>query len=1064
MPLRKQVSTGVVAVVAAAALTATTATAAPGAGPDRPDAAGPGVRGAVTLLTGDTVTVRGDDVEIDPGPGRDGIAFQRSTEPGVLRVVPADVAADVASGRLDPRLFDVTGLIAAGYDDARSDHLPLIVTGAADTARVAGEGVRDLPSVDGYALKAPKSRPVLAAGAERAGGRIWLDGKVSTALDRSTAQIGAPAAWAAGLTGAGAKVAVLDTGVDATHADLAGAVVESANFTDTADADDNFGHGTHVAATVTGAGRYRGVAPDAEVLNGKVLDDTGGGYDSWIIAGMEWGAARADVVSMSLGGPATDGTDPMSLAVDRLTAETGALFVVAAGNSGAPGTVGSPGSAASALTVGAVDRDDVLAPFSSRGPRTGDNAIKPEITAPGVDIVAAKAKNGGIGTPVDDAHVALSGTSMATPHVAGAAAVLVQQHPDWQAPQLKAALMGTAVDPKGATVYEQGAGRVDLARATTIPVQAAPAVLDLGTLRWPHDDGEQPAPRTVAYRNTGDQPQTLPLTAVLRDPSGAELPGAVAVSPSSITVPAGGTAEATVTTTLPPGAPLGSYSGVLLAGDAVRVPIGVTREPESYDVAVTATDHAGAPASDYGYALFNLETGDRYSKVDASGRVTVRVPKGSYAVQGQVSTGERTTLFVEPAFEVGGPASLELDARRGVPLKAEVDARGAEIGFVMASTSIPFGDSSVTAGGSAGSAEALLLAPSLTRDEDAETSLYATLARSDGEGGFTGTPYQYRLRWDNDGGIPADAGRFRRVRDRDLGRVDATAASVADESWVVYPENAVVPAPSTTRLYYTPDVEWTQHSLVLESPDAPVVKAFQGRPVPKVLRKGEVTREGWYRGVLGPGFPLLPEAPAFSAGRIGDTVIYYPDLFTDREPGHYGGRNGVTGKIVLSRGGQPVAEAPTAQQLVALVPAETGDYVLTADAVSDGYDVSTAVSARWGFRSGTAQEATALPLLAVRFAPDLDERNRAARGRVTIPFSVQRNGSAEAPDVRRPSVEVSYDDGKTWRAAPVTGRNGKWSATTVSPPGATHASLRASTSDSSGNSVEQTVIRAYALR
>ncbi|ACU38049.1 S8 family serine peptidase [Actinosynnema mirum] len=1065
MPLRKQLSTGVVAVVAAAALTATTAAAEPaGPDPERQGAAGPAVRGTVTLLTGDTVTVRGDDVQVKPGAGREKIAFQRSADRDGLHVVPSDVVADVASGRLDRRLFDVAGLIAQGYDDARTDHLPLIVTGAPGAARVAGDGVRELPSVDGYALKAPKSRPVLAAGVESAGGRIWLDGKVSATLDRSTAQIGAPAAWAAGLTGAGAKVAVLDTGVDATHPDLAGAVAESADFTDAADADDHLGHGTHVAATVTGAGKYRGVAPDAEVLNGKVLDDTGGGYDSWIIAGMEWAAARADVVSMSLGGPATDGADPMSLAVDRLTAETGALFVIAAGNSGGASTVGSPGSAASALTVGAVDRDDSLAPFSSRGPRTGDYAIKPEITAPGVNIVAAKAKNGVIGTPVDDAHVAMSGTSMAAPHVAGAAAILAQQHPDWRAPQLKAALMGAAVDPKGATVYEQGAGRVDLARATTIPVQADPAALDLDTLRFPHDDGEQPSPRTVTYRNTGDQPVELALSGVLRDPSGAEIPGAVSMSPSSVTVPAGGSAEVVVTTTLPADSPIGAYSGVLLAGDAVRVPIGLTRERESYDVTVTATDHAGAPASDYGYALLNLETGERFGRFDPSGRVTVRVPRGRYAVQGMVYSGERATLFVEPAFEVGGPSALELDARRGRQLKPKVEARGAQVGYVQALTLIPLGDSWVSAGGSAGSAEALLLAPSRTRDEDANTALHATLAKADGAGRFTGSPYQYRLAWENAGGIPEDVGRVRAVRDRELGRVDATAAAVADGSWVVYPENAVVAAPSTTRLHYTPGVEWSQSAFLLDSPDARANRAYQGRGMPKALRAGEVVRESWYRGVLGPAFPLTPGGALFSAGRTDDTVIYFPDLFSDQDPNHYGGRFDVTGKIALSRDGQPVAEAPVSDYLIADVPAEAGAYVLEANATGGGYAVSTEVSARWSFRSEHAQEPAFLPLLAVRFAPDVDERNRASRGRSTIPVSVQRNGSAEASDVRRPSVEVSYDDGRTWRAAPVSGRNGKWSVTTVSPAGATHASLRASTSDSSGNSVQQTVIRAYALR
>ena len=106
---------------------------------------------------------------------------------------------------------------------------------------------------------------------------------------------------------------------------------------------------------------------------------------------------------MSLGGDPTDGTDPLSEAVNRLTAETGTLFVVAAGNDGpVEGSIGAPGSATPALTVGAVDRDEKLAAFSGRGPRPGDSAVKPEITAPGVGIVAARATGTAMGEPVDE--------------------------------------------------------------------------------------------------------------------------------------------------------------------------------------------------------------------------------------------------------------------------------------------------------------------------------------------------------------------------------------------------------------------------------------------------------------------------------------------------------------------------------------------------------------------------------------------------------------------------------------------------------------------------------------
>ncbi|MFF1834311.1 S8 family serine peptidase [Streptomyces sp. NPDC058231] len=182
-----------------------------------------------------------------------------------------------------------------------------------------------------------------------------------------------PTAWAAGYDGTGTKVAILDTGIDATHADLSDRIAEARNFSDSADTVDRFGHGTHVASIIAGSGaasggKYKGVAPGAKLLIGKVLGDTGSGTDSSVLAGMEWAAhSGAKVVSMSLGANNyTDDTDPLGQAVNRLTAETGTLFVIAAGNAGPdPSTIGSPGSADAALTVAAVDGQDRIAAGNS---------------------------------------------------------------------------------------------------------------------------------------------------------------------------------------------------------------------------------------------------------------------------------------------------------------------------------------------------------------------------------------------------------------------------------------------------------------------------------------------------------------------------------------------------------------------------------------------------------------------------------------------------------------------------------------------------------------------------
>jgi subtilisin family serine protease len=170
------------------------------------------------------------------------------------------------------------------------------------------------------------------------------------------------------------------------------------------DVHDLAGHGTHVASIMAGSGaasggRYRGVAPDATIVSAKVGDFEVA--ESSVIAAMEWAAGpqHASVVNMSLGFSDALGNDPVETAVNDLTDRYGTLFVVASGNDGINGNnpngaqdydVGSPATADAALSVGAVDHDDQLADFSSRGPRLGDDAIKPEITAPGVDVTGAR--------------------------------------------------------------------------------------------------------------------------------------------------------------------------------------------------------------------------------------------------------------------------------------------------------------------------------------------------------------------------------------------------------------------------------------------------------------------------------------------------------------------------------------------------------------------------------------------------------------------------------------------------------------------------------------------------
>ncbi|MEU4746733.1 S8 family serine peptidase, partial [Actinosynnema sp. NPDC023658] len=440
------------------------------------------------------------------GAGREGIGYLPFQRGGHVHVVPRDAARPLAEGRFDARLFDVTGMVEAGYDDARRDRVPLIVT-RSDGPVAAELGAlrvdRELPTVRAVATTAAKASGVDWQALLTAPGvaKVWLDGVRRPVLDRSVPQIGAPAAWAAGYTGVGVKVGVVDTGVDGGHPDLVGKVVAEHNFTSDPDSTDTIGHGTHVASTIASNGTpYRGVAPGAQLLAAKVCGHEGC-PESAILDGLRWTAEQgADVVNVSLGGSDGPEIDLLEEAVNTLSATHGTLFVVAAGNSGAAETVGSPGSAEAALTVGAVDRNDDIADFSSRGPRVGDGGIKPDITAPGVDIVAAKSRALPGAGPAD--HLAMSGTSMATPHVVGAAALLAQQHPDWSGDRLKAALMAAAKPNPGLTVMDQGAGRVDSAKVMTTTLTTSPPSVSLGVQEWPHGD-DVPLSKVLTYRNAG---------------------------------------------------------------------------------------------------------------------------------------------------------------------------------------------------------------------------------------------------------------------------------------------------------------------------------------------------------------------------------------------------------------------------------------------------------------------------------------------------------------------------------------------------------------------------------
>ncbi|MBN2488807.1 MAG: S8 family serine peptidase [Methanosarcinaceae archaeon] len=263
-----------------------------------------------------------------------------------------------------------------------------------------------------------------------------------------------------GNAGAGVNVAIIDTGIDYNHPDLAGNYKGGIDFVNNDDEPmDDAGHGTHCAGIIAAEDNDAGVvgvAPEANLYAVKVLDASGSGLMSDVVAGIQWAAGKdIDVISMSLGGPSSDS---LKAACDSAY-DKGIVVIAAAGNSGAPRgrsttTVDYPGAYDSVIAVSATDSSDVIAYFSSRGPEV-------EIAAPGVNIYS---------TYLDGAYATMSGTSMACPHVAGTVALIIASNPSLTNEQVRERLQDTAEDIGDPYLY--GYGLVD-AESAVLPISPA---------------------------------------------------------------------------------------------------------------------------------------------------------------------------------------------------------------------------------------------------------------------------------------------------------------------------------------------------------------------------------------------------------------------------------------------------------------------------------------------------------------------------------------------------------------------------------------------------------------
>ena len=423
------------------------------------------------------------------------------------------VASGPSASKLDPLLQARQGAPGRSRVIMRAGPggIPLVL---ALVPALGGRALRQLPLVGGVVLDLPN--PALTAlAANPHVVRLSMDRAIEGANDRTGATIGSTAVRSRlGLDGSGVGIAIVDSGVMASHDDLAGRVDRFVDFTSArTDPYDDFGHGTHVAGIVAGSGAdssgaRAGVAPNARLTILKVLDADGRGRISDVIAALGYVVDhRAElhirVVNLSVAAGVYESclTDPLTLAA-REAAAAGVVVVAAAGNNGRGpqgqtqyAGITAPGNAPWVLTVGAsshmgtVERgDDTMAAFSSRGPTAVDAMAKPDLVAPGVGTESlsdpfgrlyttnAAALLPGTGTTPYLPYMSLSGTSMAAPVVSGTVALMLQANPSLTPNAVKAILQFTAQAYAGYDSLTQGAGFLNADGAVSLAAWfAAPA-------------------------------------------------------------------------------------------------------------------------------------------------------------------------------------------------------------------------------------------------------------------------------------------------------------------------------------------------------------------------------------------------------------------------------------------------------------------------------------------------------------------------------------------------------------------------------------------------------------
>ena len=699
-----------------------------------------------------------------------------------------------------------------------------------------------------------------------------------------------------------------------------------------------------------------------------------------------------------------------------------------------------------------------------------------------MDIVAAKAAQGVLGDPAGDGYVSASGTSMATPHVAGAAALLAQQHPDWTGARIKQTLTASAKPGTGLTPFQQGAGRADLTKAITQTVASEQTSVSFGVQQWPHTD-DKPVTKAVTYRNSGQEPVTLELSLETIGPAGSPAPaGFFALGAERVTVPAGGTTSVDLTTNTAVGSLDGAYSGAVVAtaaegGQSVRISFGATREAEAYDLTLKFIDAKGKPAQAETEVYDHL--GDFWENpydTDGDGTVKARVPKGTYLISAGVATPQGdaepdTAVMVRPKLTLSENTTITFDARTAKPV--EITAPGSAkntAGYLNYALESPDAGPSGGFGGSYfldsfKGFRTAQVGPALPPEE------FSSQVGGLWQEGTT----NYNLLYNRTGSL--HTGFTHKTATSELARVNLKIGTSAEnregtvngfwgkESFGMGTVTDPIALPATVTSYVTAPkgFEWEFNASQQPSSEDVEDGIYLKSDAPARYEPKKTYEKTYNTGVFSPKV-----GSASTALRLGDELEVCIPEFSDGA-GHFGSSGVTEQQTVITADGKKIVDAKgeLCQHATGL-PSASVPYRVSTDATrsTDVAGVTTRLTAAWTFTSkeSSGADPVALPLSTVRFAPELSLASTAPAGeKLTVPLSVQ--GPAAAKGLKSLSVQVSYDGGTKWASAPVvTGEGGAKSLSLSHPKGATSVSLKAKLTDTKDNTYDVTVVKAYLLK